>query len=396
MIAPLASTSGIQPLAVSQINVSDRYYLYDEFTTARAAGAVNGTQAEPLGGVRAVTDTNSKISIAGGVAVFATGAVSNNAIWYPVQARVLGKTILFYVVPSAATNQISCGTNLNQSSLITNRFTFTNAGLIGTAGIITGAYTATPYNIALVMRAAGHFYFVKGGAFTNWTLLWTSTVSEANQYPGVQYNGASTAFTADNPRVPKSLHIPVPLQSDGMSATTTDGLGNPENNGAAGNAYTNVGTWGVSGGGRSCSVLGGGGTGISVLSTSTRNVFIEANLTRSAGRVGIVARYLNSSNYIHCSHDGTNVLVIQVVAGTATTLSTTAVTYSAGATMKFIADGLTYRAFYNNTAAGSGTLPDTSNTSHGLVTNNTGNTFDNLIIWPRGNSETQYEDISTL
>ena len=371
------------------------YLLYDRFDTALAAGSVNGTQAEPIGGARTVVDTNSKISIAGGVAVFATGGASNSGIWWPAQARVAGKTIVHYVVPSATTNQISCGTSLAQSAIITNRFSFTNAGAIGTGGVITGAYTATPYNIALVMRVTGMFYFVKGGAFTNWTLLWISPTTETSQYPGVQYNGTSTAFTTDNPRVPKQFYIPTPLQSDGMSATATDGQNGYENNGPVGNAYTDVGTWGVSGGVRSCSVLGGGGAGFSVLSTNTRNVFIEANLTRSAGRVGIVARYQDSSNYIHCSHDGTNVLVIQVVAGTPTTLSTTAVAYSAGAKMVFIADGTTYRAFYNNTAGGSGNLPDTSATSHGLITNNTGNTFDNLVIWPRGN-EGQYEGLSLL
>ncbi len=368
------------------------YSLYDTFATDRAAGAVNGTLAEPVGGARTVVDTNSKISIAGGVAVFATGAAAQNGIWWPAQARVLGKTALFYVVPSAATNQISCGTSNVNSSLITNRFSLTNAGAIGCAGVITGAYTATPYNIALVVRTAGHFYFVKGGAFTNWTLLWMSVSSEASQYPGIQYNGTSTAFTADNPRIPKSLYIPVPLQSDGMSAATTDGLGNAEANGTAGNAYTNIGTWGVAAGVRSCSVLGGGGAGFSVLSTNTRDVVIDASLTRSAGRVGIIARYQDSSNYIHCSHDGTNVLVIQVVAGTPTTLSTTAVAYSAGAVMRFVAEGLTYRAFYNNTVAGSGALPDTANTNHGLVTNNIGNSFDNLVIWARSG----YEGLSLL
>lgn len=372
----------------------DAYLLYDTFDSATPAGSVNGTQAEPVGGARAVTDVASKISIAGGVAVFATGGTANNGIFYAAQARVLGKTVLFYVVPSATTNQISCGTSLNQTTLISNRFSFTNAGGIGIGGVLTGAYTATPYNVALVMRAAGHFYFVKGGAFTNWTLLWMSVSSEATQYPGIQYNGATTAFTADNPRIPKSLYIPVPLQSDGMSAATTDGLGNAEANGAAGNAYTNYGTWGVAAGVRSCSVLGAGSLGSSILATSTRNVFIEVNITRAAWSAGIRARQADDVNYIQCRHDGTNVIVSQVVAGVSTDLSTTAVAYSAGAVMRFVADDLTYRAFYNNTAAGSGVLPDTTGTNHGVMTNHIGATFDKLVIWARTGE--QYNGLNSL
>ena len=42
------------------------YLLRDEFTSALAAGSVNGTAAEPGPGTRAVTDANSKLSITGG------------------------------------------------------------------------------------------------------------------------------------------------------------------------------------------------------------------------------------------------------------------------------------------------------------------------------------------
>lgn len=110
--------------------IRSHYYLYDKFTTDRAAGAVHNTQAEPVGGARIVVDTNSKISIANGVATFATGAASNDGIWWPFHARVLGKTFMYYVVPSATTNQFSCGLSSASSALITNRLTFLPAGYL--------------------------------------------------------------------------------------------------------------------------------------------------------------------------------------------------------------------------------------------------------------------------
>lgn len=50
-------------------------YLYrDQFTTDRAAGALNGTAAEPGPGTRTVTDTTSKYSISGAKTVIVQGA----------------------------------------------------------------------------------------------------------------------------------------------------------------------------------------------------------------------------------------------------------------------------------------------------------------------------------
>src|SRR3990167_322284 len=67
------------------------YTLNDQFTTDRAAGAVNGTSAEPTGGTRTVVDTNSKLSISGSQLSFATGGVDygvNPGIWYGSASRV--------------------------------------------------------------------------------------------------------------------------------------------------------------------------------------------------------------------------------------------------------------------------------------------------------------------
>lgn len=370
------------------------------FTTDRAAGAVNGTLAEPVGGVRSVTDTGSKMSISGGVLLSeqnGAGSTTDPILSYEGRSRSLGKVMLGKMTAISGRARVYWATTSKGSgseALLTPvppNLLYVVSGSNGTIGLSTAS---VEYRFAYVLRTAGAFLFIQGGTeYPSWTLVWSSLLGTTETlYPTVNsfLGSQSTGII----RVPKQTYIPTPLQSDGMSAATTDGLGNPENNGTAGNAYTNIGTWGVAAGVRSCSVLGGGGTGSCVLSTSTRNVMIEANLTRSAGSVGIRARQADSSNYIQCVHDGTNVIVSQVVAGSSTTLSTTAVAFSAGATMKFIADGLTYRAFYNNLAGGSGVLPDTASTNHGLVTNNIGNTFDNLIIWAR--TATQYEELDSL
>ena len=370
----------------------DRYYLYDRFDTALSAGAVHGTQAEPIGGVRTVTDTNSKISISGGLLSFATGLALNDKVAWPTITRALGIGVVSTINLADVTSKPNIGWGGGDLYIFNNASNLLYANVNAAAFPVVGTYTATTYQTAVIYRAAGMFWFIKGGAFTNWTMMYNSLAGTANRVPQVLTQLATSIFTVDNMRVPKQAYIPVPLQSDGMSAATTDGLGNPENNGIAGNAYDGVGTPAVAAGVRGFSALSGGGLGVSVLACSSHDVNIEVNVTRTAGSAGIIARRADASNYIQCLHNGTNVIVSQVVAGSATTLSTTAVAYSAGATMKFHVEGETYRAFYNNTAAGSGAVPASTNTNHGIITNDLSGSFDNLVIWARSG----YEGLSLL
>lgn len=373
---------------------NDAYYLYDTFDdTPLAAGSVNGTQAEPVGGVRTVVDTNSKISVSGGVLSLATGAATNNNVNYPSQARAAGKVLLATATLADTSGILGIGFEAApQSGAVRNSIRFSATTGIQSeqngALVLVGAYSAaTEYKIALVMRTSGNFLFIKGGSFINWTMLWLHGFDTAAALPEIWIGNTTTTATVDNFNIAKRLYLPPVLQSDGMSAETTDGAGNAEANGAVGNTYDGVGTPSVAAGVRGFSALSGGGLGVSVLACSSSDVNIEASVTRTSGSAGIIARRADASNYIQCLHNGTNVVVSQVVEGSSTTLSTTAVTYSAGATMRFCVDGTAYRAFYNNTAAGTGTVPASTNTNHGIITNNLSGSFDNLVIWARSGYE---------
>ncbi len=228
------------------------YTLQDQFTTARSAGAVNGTSAEPTGGTRTVTDTSSKISITGGLLNFATGGTSNDGIWYSSLARAAGKTLLAKVIPSDTNGVINVGWDTDTSGAVNDRLVFAASGVLqivpnaGTA-ITVGAYTATTYYIAGDMRSTGFYWFIKGGAFTNWTLLWITAAGTAAGIPSINIGSTTSIFTADDVLVPATTYIPVPVVSDGFSASTTDGSGNAENNGPVGTSWTGS-TWTVAGG----------------------------------------------------------------------------------------------------------------------------------------------------
>ena len=369
------------------------YHLYDTFSTARAAGTINNTASDGVGGIRTVVDTNSKISISGGLLSFATGAAINDRVAWPTVPRSLGLGSMSTINLVDTTSKPNVGWGGRDLFIFNNTGSSIFANVNAAAFIVVGSYAATSYQTMVIYRSAGMFWFIKGGAFTNWTLMYTSLLGTSNLIPQISTQTTTSIFTVDNARVSNQTYIPVPLQSDGMSSSTTDGLGNPENNGPAGNSYADVGTWGVASGKKATTAAG---VCLSTLSTATRDVFIEVDIVRAAGNPGIVARFSDASNYIQCLHDGTNIVVAQRVAGTLTILSTTAAAYSAGATMKFITDGLTYRVIYNNAGAGSGVLPNTTGTSHGIWSNDTGNTFDNLVIWARGNSGTEHNALNNI
>jgi hypothetical protein len=101
--------------------------------------------------------------------------------------------------------------------------------------------------------------------------------------------------------------------------------------------------------------------------------------------VGGIARYQDSSNYLRFSHDGTNTLCEQVVAGVPTTLRTGAAAFVADALIYLRVTGTTGWLFYNNVAIGASfAVPDSIYANHGLYTTNTGNTMDNFEAFPDG------------
>lgn len=155
---------------------------------------------------------------------------------------------------------------------------------------------------------------------------------------------------------------------------------------------SDLGTWAISGNTAISSALGST-SAVATVSAQTGNVLAMAKLTRSAGNVGIVLRYNDEDNHIFCIHDGTNGKSYKVVAGVLTQVGTTAATYAAAANMMAIADGAEVRLYYNNAYLHAySTYTDASINDKpkvGLYTTDTGNSFNDFVVFARGN-EGQY------
>jgi hypothetical protein len=373
------------------------YLLNDNFTTNRSAGAVNGTNAEPGPGVRTVADTNSKLSLSGGAVAFATGGVGNGdpGLWYAARSRTSG--VLCHAQFQHTAGGVEIGWDSTPvggptDSVRINGTSLQVRAISGSALVVGAVTTSTSYQVAVPLRATGAFYFIKGGTFTNWTLLYVGNTGTYTPIPAVVATGNTSVATVDYIRVPSARWLPTPLASDSFATWgTTNGLGHAEStgigSGGSGETWTdNVGTWAASGTAAASAV--DGGIAIATVDTSTADVIAIVKVTRSAGNAGLVVRYADTSNYVYALHNGTNAQLIKVVAGTPTTLINAAATYSAGAELRVICDVTKFRLYYNNALVGSEqTISDSglaSGTKQGLYTSDTGNTFDDCVFYARG------------
>jgi hypothetical protein len=398
-----ADAAGNTNTAASQKSVTYiQFTLRDEFTTNLAAGAVDGTSAEPTGGTREVIDVESKASIATQKLTLAAQDTPNwgdEGIYYPSVARGAGKMLFMTAVWSAISNSVwgwstAADVALNSlnikntfyTSLGTNLAVSSSLAVAGPSALATG----TTYSFCSVLRATGAYMFIKGGVYTNWTLLWVdSTVSTTPLYPAI--TNYQSVWTVDGIRLPVSTWLPTPLAYD--TFTRADGsLGNSETSGpdsqtVAAEAWTaQLGTWGIATNKAASSALDGTeSVSVATVDVGTTNVMVEVVATRSAGTSGLTLRYTDADNYIKCVHNGTNLQVIEVVAGTPNTLVNAAATYGAAFRMMVSLNGTKVRGYYNNALIGSeATTAVTTGNNHGLFTDDTGATFDGFLILPKG------------
>lgn len=389
---------------------SGPYLFREEFPTAHAAGTLASYNAEPGPGRWAAVDTNAKLSITGGALTGVTGGAGNfdpAIVGQTPISRIPGRLLLVATTVTANRTQVGW---LSQRSVDPAQINPNRRGMIDlntttlavaqtSAGSITVGTVAlsTAYQLCVALRPSGTHYFIKGGAFANWTLLWVDIgTTNGFAYPTYCYLGTTTAFTCDYMRVPNSQFMAIPVASDGFGGSfgTTDGLGHLEGQmgsyGSGGGSLSwtqHIGTWGNSGGAAAASALSGGVAAATVNSGKTDTI-VTAKVTRSAGVAGVLVAYVDASNHVRAVHDGTNAQLIKRVSGADTNLISTAATYSAGAEIRVSREGTAYRLYYNNVLIGSQqTISDSvfnSVTRQGLYTTNTGNTFDDFTVYDRG------------
>lgn len=401
----LSPATIITNLFLSGVIVPVIYLLKDQFTTTLAAGSVNGTAAEPGPGTRTVVDTQSKLSIASGhIAISggkATPAYGDPLLYYASQARAAGRALMADVTPYTAGDDGAfvgwhLGSSFTSGASIKGVIYFQNGGTIlsynGSAAPTIGAWvTATAYAVAIIIKSTGYYILVKGGIYTNYTLLWMDTTITTDPVTPV-CDVYSIQIDLDNFRIPDSLYLPPCAAYDTFTrangALGTSETAGPDGQAVTGRAWTDqIGTWEIASNKADPSALSGA-IGIATVNAGVADVLVDAAITQTLLKSGIVVRYVDSSNYIAAYYDGTNAKLDKVVAGSTTSVISAAKTYAAGAVLRVICQGTSFSLFYNGAQVGStSTISDAglqSGTLHGLYSTGLGNTMDNFLVLSRG------------
>lgn len=158
------------------------WLLRDEFTVDEAAPMADPRTCTHVGTLD-ITDTDNKASISSDALQLephSTPAIMDPGIWSSSSyARLAGRTLLVKVSQSLGGTISYVGFDTNQSgqpyfgSLVFSSDTKVDIydnNAVALPDLFSYA-TSTEYSIAIVLRSAGVYGLIKGGAFTDWTLL---------------------------------------------------------------------------------------------------------------------------------------------------------------------------------------------------------------------------------
>jgi len=167
----------------------------------------------------------------------------------------------------------------------------------------SATYSSGTYQVAIVSRGngstSGWYYFIKGGAYTNWTLIWISHAfagGVTTLFPTIMTTILNdSVFTAGTIRVPNYVYKPAPLLYD--TFTRANGaLGNSETAGPESQSVTAlawsdlIGTTQISSNTIKTSATDGG-IAAAGATLSSADVMASMALTRGTGTAGMLLRY---------------------------------------------------------------------------------------------------------
>ena len=378
------------------------WLLLDRFSTDRAAGAVNGTAAEPGPGTRLTTEIDGgEVSISGGDVIVDgnDGGLYDTTFGYDTTgidvSRVRGKAFL----SNGLLENSSGGYYLSVRGyfdtglfLLANRVEYKDAPGIPSIRVSDKENTDQVYEHVILMRTTGNFCLRDGKLLyvgrddtDGYSLAAIVSVATDGYYFHLS-DARLVQLAATDPTL-----YPIPVLSDSFNRAngalgSTDGQGHEEGQTTPqgdGVAYSNASTWTISSN-AATNTPSVAADNLCYANGGDAEVYHSVEITRNAGEAGIVINAADTSNFIYIVHDGTNVITTEVVSGTPNVLSTVAATYAAGARLEARRIGTAVRVFYNGAFVVEVTpnVALQNNTAHGLYSDSSGNTFDDLETWP--------------
>lgn len=376
-----------------------RYLFRDLFSTDRAAGAVNGTAAEPGPGTRMVIDTASKEVIASGLLAFTAGknTLGDPGYWLDAVARTQGRVMTALKRPLVSGTSLEVGWDTTQSGdLNTHTLYFVTSPAIRYDNTVIGSLdNFSAVQVVIVLRTSGAFVFTKIIGDSTWRLWYYSVVGTATPlYPGITTYTAIASF--DFLSVPQDLYTPQAVVSDSFNRATlgsvTDGAGCVEGGGAGVALVSQLGTWKTNSSTWLQPNVLSGGVGILTTDCGVTDYLVSAKIRKNAGTLGLVLRYVDANNYIYvyALNDGAEkISVRKVVAGVDSEVLASTANGSGSFDVHLLAQvsGTKIRIFlYDNAIGTELTVDDAAlqaSTLCGIYSTNTNTLVDSFVVYPQ-------------
>ena len=162
------------------------YTLNDDFITADDNPLTSPRTCEPGPGTLTIVDTGSKLSITGDQLVDAGGGSSwsTDGFYGSALTRAVGLAFLANLDFTAGGGSRITQLGFRHTAALTNAlrhafyfndnqiYLYDNDGTL----IDNYSFTNTTYRIAIILQTIGAVYVIKGGAFTEWTIIWVGRI----------------------------------------------------------------------------------------------------------------------------------------------------------------------------------------------------------------------------
>jgi len=344
-----ASWSAQGQMLVPESSVS--YLLKDDFTTDESAPIASPRTAEPGPGSLVAVQTDGELSISGqqlsvpGQSTPAWGdlgireedgiARAAGRIWYAKFKRTSAGFGPVFLFNSVATVEFS-GANTKHGIYFEDSTTIRAAG--GNSVDIATYSINTEYEVAVVLRAAGAFLFIRGGNFLVWTLIYIYPPSDttATLYAGMT-NFSATSLIPTLRITASSTFSPTPTVSDSFDRGNSSSLGSTDGSGAEesggdGFAWTEqAGDLEIDTNQLSHTGSSPGGSGwVATIDSALSNCLIQMKMIHGTGSSngGIILRFSDTDNFwlVSTSDSVDTFNIFDRVAGSYTNRATTAKT----------------------------------------------------------------------
>ncbi len=213
---------GIGPGVFAQGGIE--YLLRDEFTTTESAPLASPRTCEPGPGALTLVQNDGQFSISGGklqiplgtitvlkdIGYFSTGLSRSCGLLLNQQLNLANIGAYLYFGFNIS-QQVGWWNDQNANGWYFSGYGGFNAIYSNVGTVVNHSVVAnTEYQFALVLRTTGAWWFIKGGAYTDWTLWWAVNInSAATVYPALSNGNAQG--TQDHIRV---RQLPAPFDTD--------------------------------------------------------------------------------------------------------------------------------------------------------------------------------------